>query len=205
MKGALAWVLLIALAPAGIAAARGHIYTFVDAAGVRHFTDIPPDGTPYALVRLHLSGRTASGQAYDPALLARASQYDPMIDRAAAAASVAPELLRAVIVVESGFNANAVSNKGAIGLMQLMPQTAERYGVTDPYDPRQNVHAGALYLRDLLNRFGNNLRLALAAYNAGEGAVERSGWHVPPFEETQNYVPKVMKIYKLLAARSRAS
>jgi len=205
MKGARALLLTIALLPVGLAAASARIYTFVDAAGVRNFSDTPPDAGAYSLVHLHLTGRTESGQAYDPMLLARASRYDPMIDRAAATASVAPALLRAVIAVESGFNSRAVSSKGAIGLMQLMPQTARRYGAIDPYDPRQNVHAGALYLRDLLDRFGNNLRLALAAYNAGSDAVERSGWHVPPYQETQAYVPKVLKIYRILAARARPS
>ncbi len=198
--------LLVLLAAAPGARASGHIYTFVDAAGVRHFTDIPPDGRPYSIsiVQLHLTGRTESGAAYDPALLARASRYDPVIDRAAAQAAVEPALLRAMIVVESGFNASAVSAKGAMGLMQLMPQTARRYGVTNPFDPGQNVHAGALYLRDLLHRFGNHLRLALAAYNAGEDAVERSGWRIPPFQETEAYVPKVLRIYRILS-RMRAT
>ncbi len=196
---ALALLALVAAAPGALA--RGHIYTFVDAAGVRHFTDIPPNGTRYSIsiIQLHLTGRTESGAAYDPALLARASRYDPLIDRAAAQAAVAPALLRAMIVVESGFNASAVSRAGAIGLMQLMPQTARRYGVTNAFDPRQNVHAGALYLRDLLHRFGNNLPLALAAYNAGEDAVERSGWRIPPFQETEAYVPKVLRVYRILS------
>ncbi|MDE2304362.1 MAG: lytic transglycosylase domain-containing protein [Gammaproteobacteria bacterium] len=189
------------LLAAGPACAHTRIYSYVDAAGVRHFTDLPDDRR-YRVFHLHLSGRTESGAAYDPALLARASRYDPVIERAAASASVEPALLRAVIVVESGFNSQAVSSKGAIGLMQLMPRTALRFGAIDPFDPRQNVHAGAHYLRYLLDRFGQNLRLALAAYDAGEDAVERNGWHVPPYEETQAYVPKVMNIYRLLSARS---
>ena len=199
MSGARAVLLAIALLPAAVAAAHGRIYSFVDDAGVRHFTDVPDDRR-YRLFRLHLTGRSESGAAYDPAVLARASRYDPVIDRAAAAASVEPALLRAVIVVESGFNSRAVSKKGAIGLMQLMPGTAQRYGASDPFDPRQNVHAGAHYLRHLLDRFGQNLKLALAAYNAGEDAVERNGWHVPPYDETQAYVPKVLKIYRILSA-----
>ncbi len=200
----LALAALVAAAPG--AHARGRIYTYVDAAGVPHFSDIPPNGRPYSIsiVQLHLTGRTESGAAYDPALLARASRYDPLIDRAAAQAAVEPALLRAMIVVESGFNASAVSSKGAIGLMQLMPQTARRYGVTNPFDPGQNVRAGALYLRDLLHRFGNHLRLALAAYNAGGDAVERSGWRIPPFQETEAYVPKVLRIYRILS-RMRAT
>ena len=197
-------LLAIALLPAATAAAHARIYSYVDADGVRHFTDVPDDGR-YRLFRLQLSGRSESGRPYDPALLARASRYDPMIDRAAASAAVEPALLRAVIVVESGFDSRAVSSKGAVGLMQLMPGTAARYGALDPYDPRQNVRAGAHYLRYLLDRFGQNLQLALAAYNAGEDAVERNGWRVPPYEETRAYVPKVLKIYRILSGRARAS
>ena len=195
------WTVLLLPAYAG---AHGRIYSYVDSLGVRHFTDVP-DNNRYRLFHLDLRGRTESGQTYDPRLLARASRYDPIIDGAAASAQVEPALLRAVIVVESGFNSRAVSKTGAIGLMQLMPATALRFGVTDPYDPRQNVHGGAHYLKYLMDRFGQNLRLALAAYNAGEDAVARNGGHIPPYEETREYVPKVMKIYRILLARSRAS
>ena len=107
-----------------------------------------------------------------------------------------PNLLRAVIVVESGFNSRAVSKRGAVGLMQLMPATASRFGVSNPFDPRQNVHAGARYLKFLIDRFGQDVRLALAAYNAGEDAVDRNGGQIPPFSETMAYVPRVLKIYK---------
>jgi soluble lytic murein transglycosylase-like protein len=127
--------------------------------------------------------------------LARSAQYDRVIKGAAKAATIQAALVRAVIVVESGFNPRAVSKKGAIGLMQLQPATARRYGVKNIYDPEQNVRAGAHYLSDLLARFDSNLELALAAYNAGEEAVERYGRHVPPFRETLAYVPSVMKVY----------
>src|SRR6202011_1645210 len=96
--------------------------------------------------------RTASGDRYDSALLAKASRYDSIIEKAAIAAAVEPNLLRAVIVVESGFNSRAVSKRGAVGLMQLMPATASRFGISNPYDPKQNVHAGARYLKFLMNR-----------------------------------------------------
>ena len=109
-----------------------------------------------------------------------------------------PNLLRAVIVVESGFNSRAVSKRGAVGLMQLMPATATRFGVSNPYDPLQNVHAGARYLKFLIDRFGHDVRLALAAYNAGEEAVDRNGGQIPPFSETMAYVPRVLKIYQML-------
>jgi len=131
-------------------------------------------------------------------LLAESSKYDALIDGAARALTVQPALVRAVIVVESGFNPRAVSRRGAVGLMQLMPATARRYGVTDAYDPAQNVQGGVRYLRDLLARYDSNLELALAAYNAGEDAVERYGRRIPPFPETLNYVPSVMAIYQKL-------
>jgi soluble lytic murein transglycosylase-like protein len=131
-------------------------------------------------------------------LLAKAGRYDSIIEKAATAASVEPNLLRAVIVVESGFNSRALSKRGAMGLMQLMPATATRFGVSNPYDPLQNVHAGARYLKFLIDRFGQDVRLALAAYNAGEDAVDRNGGQIPPFSETMAYVPRVMKIYQML-------
>lgn len=201
--GAPAWLLIALLAPAAPACAHAGIYTFVDSNGVRHFTDVPDDAR-YHLLVMPRGAITQSGQPYDSSLLARASRYEPMIERAAAAAALEPDLLRAVIVVESGFNSRAVSKTGAIGLMQLMPETAVRYGVSDPYDPRQNVHAGAHYLKYLIDRFGHNIRLALAAYNAGEDAVLRHGGRIPPYVETQAYVPKVMRIYRILRHRARA-
>ncbi|HEY0766574.1 MAG TPA: lytic transglycosylase domain-containing protein, partial [Steroidobacteraceae bacterium] len=137
--------------------------------------------------------------------LARSTVYDPMIERAARSAAVRPELVRAVIVVESAFNPRAVSKRGAQGLMQLEPSTARRYGVSNAFDPEQNITAGAHYLRDLLARFGNNLELTLAAYNAGEDAVERYGRSIPPFSETRHYVPAVMRVYHALLAQQRSS
>jgi soluble lytic murein transglycosylase-like protein len=138
-------------------------------------------------------------------LLARSIQYDPIIERAAASTSVESNLLRAVIVVESGFNSHALSKRGAVGLMQLMPATAMRFGVRDLYDPRQNVRAGAQYLKFLIERFGHDIRLALAAYNAGEEAVDRNGGQIPPFTETQAYVPRVMRIFRMLEEQARAT
>src|SRR6267142_68403 len=114
----------------------------------------------------------------------RSLDYDTArcgIGRAARSAAVRPELVRAVIVVESAFNPRALSKRGAQGLMQLRPSTARRYGVSDAFDPEQNIMAGAHYLRDLMARFGNDLELALAADNAGEDAGERYGGSIPPF------------------------
>jgi soluble lytic murein transglycosylase-like protein len=200
-------VLLLAGAlvlPAALAQAAPRIYMYVDDDGMRHYTDIP-DNNRYRLIINPTRDRTSSGQRYDERLLARASIYDPIIEKAAAAQAIEANLLRAVIVVESGFNSRALSPKGAVGLMQLMPSTARRFGASDLYDPRQNVVAGASYLKFLMTRFGNDMRLALAAYNAGEDAVQRSGGHIPPFSETQAYVPRVLGIYQKLIAQARPS
>ena len=179
------------------AVASAKIYTYLDDQGVRHYTDIP-DNARYRLLVLSPQDRTRSGDRYDAQLLARAGQYDSLIESAAGAASVEANLLRAVIVVESGFNPRAVSKKGALGLMQLMPATATRFGATNALDPRQNIAAGARYLRFLMDRFGHDVRLALAAYNAGEEAVDRNGGQIPPYIETMAYVPRVLKFYHML-------
>ena len=118
----------------------------------------------------------------------------PMIDEAARTADIDSALLMAVIDVESGGNPQAVSPKGATGLMQLMPDTGARQGAFNLFDPRQNIAAGARYLRQLMRQFGN-LQLALAAYNAGEGAVQKYGGQIPPYAETMSYVPRVMGRY----------
>ncbi len=196
-------ILIAALLMASAAAAHPQIYTYVDADGMRHYTDVP-DKTRYRLLVLSPHDRTESGDRYDSMLLAKAGRYDSIIENAALSASVEPNLLRAVIVVESGFNSRAVSKRGAVGLMQLMPATASRFGVSNPYDPRQNIHGGAQYLKFLIDRFGQNVRLALAAYNAGEEAVERNGGQIPPFTETMAYVPRVLRIYQMLTAQPRS-
>lgn len=123
--------------------------------------------------------------------------YSDDIAAAAKSSNLDPALVHAVISVESGHRQDAVSPKGAVGLMQLMPGTALRYGVKAPgKSHEENLRAGTRYLRDLLDMFENRLELALAAYNAGEGAVQKYGNRIPPFRETQNYVPSVLQRYK---------
>jgi soluble lytic murein transglycosylase-like protein len=192
----------LAVCAASIGSASTPIYKYVDADGVAHFTDVP-DSRRYELFDLTAKGLTRSGDRYDPRILARATQYDAIIEAEAKSAAVEPSLLRAVIVVESGFNSRAVSKRGAVGLMQLMPATAARFGVSNRYDPRQNVRGGALYLGFLIKRFRHNVRLALAAFNAGEDAVDRSAGQIPPYSETLEYVPKVLKIYQALTEQQQ--
>ena len=121
-------------------------------------------------------------------------EIDAAIDEAAVRHNVDPSLVRALIKVESNFNPNAVSRKGAMGLMQLMPQTARQLNVTNPFDPGQNVDAGVRHLKQLMESFGGDVKLSLAAYNAGAGAVSRSGG-VPRFAETRNYVRRITGLY----------
>jgi soluble lytic murein transglycosylase-like protein len=198
-------LLLLTAVVAAPRLALADIYAFTDANGVPHFSNVPADSRYQLLMATPpepLNGTEVKQHAID--WLARSAQYDGVITGAAKAATIQAQLVRAVIVVESGFNPRAISRKGAIGLMQLQPATAKRYGVKNIYDPTENVRAGAHYLSDLLARFGSNLELALAAYNAGEDAVERYGRHVPPYRETLAYVPSVMKVYQRLMEQAHA-
>ena len=136
---------------------------------------------PAALVGRHISSGNAA--------------IDAIVSEAAAKNGIDPCLILSVMRAESGFNRLAVSAKGASGLMQLMPATATRFGVKNIFDPRDNVLGAAVYLRWLLDRFGGDVRLALAGYNAGEGAVEFYGNRIPPFLETQNYVRTIYSRY----------
>ncbi len=135
------------------------------------------------------------------------ADIDRMVEQTANRLNVDPELVHAIIRVESGYDSQAVSSKGAMGLMQLIPATAQRFGVANPFDPKQNIEGGVNYLKYLLNLFGGNLPLSLAAYNAGEHAVQRSGG-IPAIPETQNYVRKITSIYQSgdapIAARTTA-
>jgi soluble lytic murein transglycosylase-like protein len=187
----------IALTQSGFAGAD--IYKCMQADGTPLFTNVPEDPR----CRLHLKldkepsavSRIVEDRAarrYSPVDRGR---YDDHVQAAAKAHGVDAALIHAVISAESGYNQFARSPKGARGLMQLIPETGARYGATNLLDPRQNIEAGTRYLKDLMGMFGNDVRLVLAAYNAGEGAVMRYG-NIPPYEETRQYVPKVMAYYK---------
>jgi hypothetical protein len=143
-------------------------------------------------VNSYLDGRAQAHQTLNRAFTQQ--DIDAAIDAAAARHHVDPSLVRSVVKVESNFNPNAVSRKGAMGLMQLMPSTARSLNVSNPFDPTQNVDAGVRHLRKLLDSYGGNVRLTLAAYNAGAGAVARSAG-VPHFRETQDYVRRITNLY----------
>lgn len=143
------------------------------------------------------AGDGRAGRSYRPVRSLSAlppAEVDKVVVKAAAAKQVDPKLVHSIIQVESGYNPNAVSNKGAMGLMQLIPGTAKRFGVENPFDPVQNVQGGVSYLKYLLDMFKGDVTLSLAAYNAGENSVLRSGG-VPAFRETQDYVRKVNSLY----------
>ena len=123
------------------------------------------------------------------------ADLEPLIQRQSDSQNLDPKLVKAVIQVESGYNHKALSNKGAMGLMQLMPDTASLFNVRNAFDPEENLRAGTRYLRQLLDRFAGRIELALAGYNAGPGAVEKHGG-VPPYAETRDYVKQVMMLYR---------
>ncbi|MBF0414819.1 MAG: lytic transglycosylase domain-containing protein [Magnetococcales bacterium] len=198
------------------------IYTYVDARGVVHLTDRPSDPRYQLLMRTQPVAKIEDrkiqpvkgygygygtrgygnnsyadatyGNVYDPWGYS-VEPYVGIIREASKRTGINDALLKAVIRAESSFNPLAVSRKGAVGLMQLMPDTAKRYGVRNRLDPNANIHGGAQFLKDLMYQFDNNLTLSLAAYNAGEGAVRKHGNTVPPYQETRRYVAKVLHFY----------
>ena len=185
----LGWVL-------GQPASAEVIYSFTDEYGVIHFSNVPTDERYVPFTGSGTSVRRSRTAARPSATLLK-SQYAPVIKEIARTYALEGALIHAVVSAESAYNARAVSKKGAVGLMQLMPETAQRYGVTDRFDPVQNLHGGAKYLNDLLKMFDGNLSLTLAAYNAGENNVIKYGNRIPPFQETRNYVPKVLNLYQI--------
>lgn len=183
------------------------IFVYQIPGGSRIVTDHPLTNRDYRLVRQSkdskgagtlISSRKIQYAVTDPAA------YDRLIQRTASAHAVDAALIKAVMHIESAFNPHAVSDKGAMGLMQVMPDTAQRYGVDDLFDPVQNVRAGVLYIKDLQKLFKNNTRLVLAAYNAGENAVLRHKG-MPPYNETQDYVRKVMKAHREYSGALKAA
>lgn len=185
-------------------AACADIYAYTDSAGVSHLTN-SPDHEGYVLIvkAADASSLSAtSGQASSLIGKSKTENTPPQllaqIEQSAQSNQIQSELIHAVMQVESAYRIRAKSNKGAQGLMQLMPQTAKRFGVKNVYDPAQNIEGGAKYLKQLLTLFNNDIRLTLAAYNAGENAVIKYGYKIPPYKETQAYVPKVLKIYNAL-------
>ena len=196
-------ILLLCMAnPAG-----ADLYGYVDEKGVAHLSRVPlhegyylfkkepPEplrDEPMAVIPDFPVPAAARTAHVNPAYR---KQYGPLVTAVARKHQLDVALLHAIITVESGYNPKAQSSKGAIGLMQLMPETARRYAVKNIWDPRDNLNGGAQYLRDLLVIFNNNLSLALAAYNAGEAAVVQAGNKIPPFAETRSYVPRVLAHY----------
>jgi len=188
-RGLFALALLLGFAPLA-ASAGGPFYRYVDSRGVVHFTNVQWDARFTRLEELPRLSFDPSGR------LARrnARAYDPLVERVGRESGVPPALVKAVIHAESAFNPRAVSHKGAMGLMQLMPATARIFGVAEPFTAEQNVAGGARYLRTLRERFGN-WTMALAAYNAGPEAVTKFGG-TPPYRETQTYVRRVLTYYR---------
>ena len=181
--------------------ATGAIYSFVDANGVEHLSNIPNDKRfRVVFIDRLITAQTALKAPRGIHLLPASKRpYHSSVLRASEKTGIDAALLHAVISVESGYNPAAVSPKGATGLMQLLPATGRRYGGDNLFNPDDNIRAGAEYLKYLLKLFDNNLELALAGYNAGENAIIRHGRRLPPYAETERYVPLVVAHYRRLS------
>ena len=165
---------------------HGDIYRYIDENGVMHFTNTPTSSIQN--FKLFLREKPKINPRYS------SKKYDDIIANASQQYGVSFPLLKAIIKAESGFDPRAVSKKGAKGLMQIMPENFKPLGIKDPFDPSQNIHAGARYFKQMYDRFNGKIALSLAAYNAGPTAVERYNT-VPPYLETEEYVEKVLKYY----------
>jgi len=163
------------------------IYMYVDEDGITCFTNLVPTTPKYQVIIKERKRFTKSRST---------NRYDKHIKEASRMHGVSFPLLKAIMKVESDFNPKAISKRGAKGLMQIMPSNFKTLGISDPFNPRENIMGGALYFRQMLNRFNGKVHLALAAYNAGPDSVDRSGG-IPPIRETENYVNKVMEYYKM--------
>jgi soluble lytic murein transglycosylase-like protein len=165
---------------------QADVYMYKDKQGVLTFTNVP-NHNGYKRILRDGAARIGAGSTASVA-------FDELIRSTSGRYNVDADLIRAVIKTESDFNSNARSNKGAMGLMQLMPDTARLHNVSDAYDPNENIDGGVRHLRMLLERYQGDLELSLAAYNAGAGAVEKYGG-IPPYNETREYVRKVLRLY----------
>ena len=172
------------------------IYTYVDKNGVRHFTNVPNlNSVQYNVYIKEPSTLQEKPPPYQPDA-ASSSRYDHLIAEASRRYGVNESLLKAIIKAESDFNPRAVSKKGAKGLMQLMPENIRAFRLTDPFDPRENIMGGTRYFKRMINRYGGELSLAIAAYNAGPEKVDQYRG-VPPYKETENFVKRVLKYYRV--------
>jgi soluble lytic murein transglycosylase-like protein len=191
---------LFMLSPAGTA--HADIYKYVDKYGRVTLTDKPKSSDYKRLVKTWKGWEEAKSSIALKDFFKNKEIHTATIDSYAERYGLPAPLLHAVITAESAYDANAISRAGAVGLMQLMPETARRYGVANRRNPSANIEGGTRYLRDLLVMFNNDLSLALAAYNAGENAVKRAGNVIPPYPETRNYVKKVISYYNKYRAPS---
>lgn len=175
------------------------IYKFVDENGLIHYTDQPKNKQYKRVIKTRTPRFFGSYTTPMPTIhrfsSANKQRFSDLIEQAAYRHQVDPKLVHAVIQTESAYNSTAISSAGAVGLMQLMPDTARRFGVYDRNDPDQNVDGGTRYLKHLIGLFEPNLDLAVAAYNAGENAVMKYNNSIPPYPETQNYVKQVLALY----------
>ncbi|SRR5258705_2860064 len=182
------------------APAFADIFSFKDEKGVVHFTNIAGLDKRYKLIRKEDGSPIGPSSNYAAKVFMPSQEdiqkYANIIQTASKAYGVEASLVHAVISAESSYNQYAISRTGAMGLMQLMPDTARRYGVQNMMDPTENIHGGVRYLRDLLAMFKGRVDLAIAAYNAGENAVIRYGHKIPPYAETRTYVPRVLGFYR---------
>ena len=180
---------------------RASVFKFRDANGVTHYTDRRPLNRRYTVINVYCPACDPRSPVNWDRTRLNLTAYDREIAAAAERWKVDPALVRAVIHAESAFRPDAISRKGAQGLMQLMPGTADMYGVEDPFDAAQNIDAGVQHLAGLLQRYNGDVTLAAAAYNAGEGAVKRWGG-IPPYEETKVYVQRVGILHRRYQAGS---
>ncbi|MGY8813935.1 MAG: transglycosylase SLT domain-containing protein [Gammaproteobacteria bacterium] len=179
-----------------VSPSQADIYKYVDKYGRVTLTDEPDNSNYKKLVKTWKGWEEAKSQIAIKDFAKNKERHGSTIDWIAKKYGIPLPLLHAVISAESAYDTNAISRAGAVGLMQLMPETAKRYGVVNRRNPVDNVDGGARYLRDLLAMFKNDLQLTLAAYNAGEGAVKKYGNKIPPYDETRNYIKKVINFYK---------